>query len=327
MTNGSGTRFVRLAGAGATLVGLSLLLSRCASLPAPDGMSIVAADRPFAIGTRVVHWREADGYSAYRRGKHFAPNEPPDGKLRYTPLRGGLPEAIASRAKDHGLSLADLQQVVHQFVLHYDVAGTSRQCFKVLQDVRNLSVHFLLDVDGTIYQTLDLREKAHHATIANDFSIGVEIAHPGVFKQPMNADMARWYGKDEQGYFMKTPAWMREPGIRTKDFVARPDRPEIVSGAIQGVLYHQLDFTPQQYSALARLCAALARAFPRIRLDAPRTPDGNVVPHALPADELRAFEGIVGHFHVQQNKQDPGPALQWDRLLRQAREHYARGSR
>jgi N-acetyl-anhydromuramyl-L-alanine amidase AmpD len=48
-------------------------------------------------------------------------------------------------------------------------------------------VHFLLDVDGTIYQTLDLHEKAFHATYANDFSIGVEIAHPGAWKQPMNA--------------------------------------------------------------------------------------------------------------------------------------------
>ena len=29
---------------------------------------------------------------------------------------------------------------------------------------------------------------------------------------------------------------------------------------------------------------------------------------------------IVGHFHVQQNKTDPGPAFQWERLLREARE-------
>lgn len=321
----SPARARRRAAAAFGMLALAALLGRCAvAPPPPDGTFLLAAGRPFAVGTRVVTWREPGGYNAYRPGKHFAPDEPPDGRLRYTPLRGGLPEAIASRAREHGLSLADLQQVVHQFVLHYDVAGTSRQCFKVLQDVRNLSVHFLLDVDGVIYQTLDLREKAHHATIANDFSIGVEIAHPGVFKQPMNADMARWYGRDEQGFFMKTPAWMQETGIRTPGFVARPDRPEIQSGEIQGVRYHQLDFTPQQYAALAKLCAAVARALPRIRLEAPRLPDGRVVPHALPEAELRAFEGIVGHFHVQKNKQDPGPALQWDRLLREAQEHYAR---
>jgi N-acetyl-anhydromuramyl-L-alanine amidase AmpD len=297
-----------------------LLLVRCASAPAsrssPD--AIEACGVSFPIGTRVVRWHEPGGYDAYRRGKFFA-DEPPDGKLRYAPLRGGLPEAIAARAAERGLSLGDLQQVVHQFVLHFDVCGTSRQCFKVLQDVRGLSVHFLLDVDGTIYQTLDLREKAHHATIANDFSIGVEIAHPGTFAQPLSADMRRWYEKDEQGWRMKFPAWMTEPGIRTPGFVPRPARPDFVRGAIHGKDYYQFDFTPEQYRALAHLCAGLARVFPRIQLDAPRDASGAVVQTVLPEAELRAFDGIVGHFHVQKNKTDPGPALQWDRLLAEAR--------
>lgn len=301
-----------------------LLFVRCVAAPgSPDGHSFTACGQSFAIGTRVVSWQEPGGYDAYRRGKFFDASEPPDGKLRYSPLRGNLPAAIAAHAAASGLSLADLQQVVHQFVLHYDTTGTSRQCFKVLQDVRGLSVHFLLDVDGTIYQTLDLREKAHHATIANDFSIGVEIAHPGAWRQPMNADMARWYGQDDQGWFMKTPAWMQDPGIRTPGFVARPDRPGIQSGEVQGSIYHQIDFTTRQYEALAKLCAGLARVFPRLRLDVPRDRDGRVVTHALPEAELRAFDGIVGHFHVQTNKQDPGPAFQWERLLRDARAQRA----
>ena len=44
---------------------------------------------------------------------------------------------------------------------------------------------------------------------------------------------------------------------------------------------------------------------------------GAVVDRVLPADRLHAFEGIVGHFHVQENKQDPGPAFDWERLLRE----------
>ena len=59
--------------------------------------------------------------------------------------------------------------------------------------------------------------------------------------------------------------------------------------------------------------------FPRIRLEAPRDQNGEVVDHALPEAELRAFDGIVGHFHVQTNKQDPGPAFQWNRVLGEAR--------
>jgi N-acetyl-anhydromuramyl-L-alanine amidase AmpD len=294
-----------------------LLLVRCVSGPPPRAIEVCGA--PFDLGTRVVTWHEPGGYDAYQTRKLFTAEPVPDGNLRYSPLRGGLPESMQQQAAKEGLTLADLQQVVHQFVLHFDVCGTSRQCFKVLQDARCLSVHFLLDVDGTIYQTLDVREKAWHATIANDFSVGVEIAHPGAWPQPLNADMRRWYERDEAGWRMKYPEWMEETGIRTPDFIARPDRPEIVSGEVQGRIWFQFDYTTQQYEALARLCAGLSRVFPRIRLEAPRNADGNVVNHALPEDELRAFDGIVGHFHVQKNKQDPGPAMQWDRLLERAR--------
>jgi len=58
---------------------------------------------------------------------------------------------------------------------------------------------------------------------------------------------------------------------------------------------------------------------PRIRLQAPRRADGAVVNRALDREDLRAFDGVVGHFHVQTNKQDPGPAFQWDRVLDEAR--------
>jgi len=43
-----------------------------------------------------------------------------------------------------------LQEHVVQFVFHYDVCGFSQRCFDVLHDHRGLSVHFMLDVDGTI---------------------------------------------------------------------------------------------------------------------------------------------------------------------------------
>ena len=39
----------------------------------------------------------------------------------------------------------------------------------------------VLDVDGTIYQTLDVRETCWHATKANPRSIGVEIAQIGAW--------------------------------------------------------------------------------------------------------------------------------------------------
>ena len=300
--------FARCRSAPANAADSSAELDQAAATSAEPDWILVAGNR-VPIGTRVVTWREPGGYDAYRRGKFFDREALPDGKRRYSERR--------KSAKP--LELDELQQIVHQFVLHYDMAGTSRQCFKVLQDVRNLSVHFLLDVDGTIYQTLDLREKAWHATIANEFSVGVEIAHPGARAQPLSAEMRRWYEQDDGGWRMKLPKWMSEPGIRTEGFVARPARPDLISGPIHGKTYHQFDFTERQYEALAKLCAGLSQALPRIALEAPRAADGAISITTVPPDELRAFDGIVGHYHVQANKQDPGPAFQWERLLRDAR--------
>ena len=305
----------------AVLAAAALLLARCANAPPVPAAPhrIVACGQPIAIDAHVVTWQDEGGYDAYRTEKRFTKEPVPDGKLRYRKVRSDLPAAIAERVQQHGWQIDDLQQVVHLFVLHFDVAGTSRQCFKVLQDLRNLSVHFLLDVDGTIYQTLDVQEHAQHATIANAISVGVEIAHPGCFPQPMNAAMLRWYERDAGGWRMKFPAFLSEPGIRTAGFVPRPDRPEPIEGTIHGTTYWQLDYTREQYQSLAQLCAALHRVFPRIRLEVPRDDSGAIVTTNLPAEELLAFDGIVGHFHVQRNKQDPGPAFQWERLLREAR--------
>lgn len=34
--------------------------------------------------------------------------------------------------------------------------------------------------------------------------------------------------------------------------------------------------------------------------------------------QLEEFEGMIGHFHVQTNKVDPGPAFQWNYVANQA---------
>ena len=98
------------------------------------------------------------------------------------------------RVRGGGWDLPTLQDVVDQFVIHYDVCGTSQTCFHVLHDQRGLSVQFMLDVDGTIYQTLDLKERARHATISNNRSIGIEIANIGAYPPKGDAKpLDRWY--------------------------------------------------------------------------------------------------------------------------------------
>jgi len=101
--------------------------------------------------------------------------------------------------------------------------------------------------------------------------------------------------------------------------VGRPARPEPVSGAIQGTELIQYDFTPEQYRALIKLTAALCSALPKIKCDYPRDAAGHLVRQRLSDEELEAYQGVLGHYHIQANKVDPGPAFQWDYVLGQAR--------
>jgi N-acetyl-anhydromuramyl-L-alanine amidase AmpD len=312
----------------------SFLIATCVFLPAcaANNWDAIEADsrgcagdeisvcgRLFHTGTRVVLWSEPGGYDAYSdapafpdelRGWSFAPGR------RYS-TRRTAPAVVKASGVWH---IQDLQAVVDQFVIHYDVCGTSRQCFRVLHDLRKLSVHFLLDVDGTIYQTLDLAERAWHGTRANDRSVGIEIAHIGAYPRAQHRALLEWYRVDENGPYVRFPKRIKNTGVRTPNFVARPSRAELVAGNIQGQDLWQYDFTDQQYAALAKLTAALAKIFPRLRVDYPRTPEGQLRTTALGDDEFRQYSGLIGHYHVQTNKTDPGPAFDWDRLLCEVRQ-------
>lgn len=295
-----------------------------------EGDEIVAAGQLFHTGTRIVLWTDPPNYDAYRTRCRFDPEkifpsktESKDDPNRYNE-RGHLTPELAARVKEHeGWTLADLQEKVDQFVIHFDVCGTSRQCFKILHDVRGLSVQFMCDVDGTIYQTLDLKERAWQATKANDRSVGVEIAQIGCY--PNMKVLDEWYGHDNSGWpFITLPKFLNPTGIRTPDFVGKPARKDVVKGKIHGHEYLQYDFTNQQYEALIKLSAALNRVFPKLKLDAPRDAEGNVLDTVLSDEAYNQYEGFLGHYHVQLNKTDPGPAFDWSRVLEGARRERAR---
>ena len=237
--------------------------ARVGKMEPRTGDEIVAAGQFFHTGTRVVLWLDPGGYDAYRTERRFAPIEKSDWKTSSeeiktltTPNRYGLRKKNLTtneleRVRGGGWDLPLLQSVVDQFVLHFDVCGVSRTCFLVLQDDRDLSVHFMLDVDGTIYQTLDLKERAWHATTSNDRSVGVEIANMGAYPAAGKNPFAQWYGTNAAGKTILTiPKRLDGGGIRSKDFVGRPARNEPVRGVIQGEDLVQYDYTPEQYAAL-----------------------------------------------------------------------------
>lgn len=297
------------------------------------GDEIVVAGQFVHTGTPVVLWMDPGGYDAYRVERRFSAfdesswetskfkakdlSSPNRYNLRRAPL---TPEQI-ERVRGGGWDLPLLQEVVDQFIIHYDASGTSRQCFKVLHDVRGLSVHFMLDLDGTIYQTLDLKERAWHATSSNTRGIGIEIANIGAYPTNQAGALARWYKSDPDGKpFIAVPAELGSSGFRETNFTPRPARPQPVTGRIQGQDLIQFDFTPQQYAALTKLTAALCKAFPKLRCDYPRDAEGRLVNHKLSDDELERYQGLLGHYHIQTNKTDPGPAFQWDLVIDRARQ-------
>ncbi len=292
------------------------------------GDEIVAAGQFFHTGTPVVLWLDPGGYDAYRVERRFAPIDKSDwsnscAEVRSltTPNRYGvrskhLTTNELERVRGGGWDLPLLQSVVDQFVLHFDVCGVSRTCFNVLQDHRDLSVHFMLDVDGTIYQTLDLKERAWHATTSNDRSIGVEIANMGAYAANGKNPFAEWYGTNTSGKTILTiPRRLGDGGIRTKNFVGQPVRNEPVRGTIQGDDLVQYDYTPEQYAALTKLTAALCKTFPKLHCEYPKDAEGKLIPHKLPDEVLQNYQGVLGHYHIQKNKNDPGPALDWERVV------------
>jgi N-acetylmuramoyl-L-alanine amidase len=301
-------------------------------LESRSGDEIVAAGKFFHTGTKVVLWLDPGGYDAYRVEQRFGPVDKASWKdsalhtdSQKTPNRYGirsrnLTREELERVRGGGWDLPTLQSNVDQFVLHFDAAGTSRNCFKITHDTRGLSVHFMLDLDGTIYQTLDLKEEAWHATTSNNRSVGVEIANMGAYGENEKNPLSKWYKTDAKGRTIITIPEAAGPNPeRTAHFAGRPVRREAVVGEVQGRTLRQYDFTRQQYKALAKLTAALCTVFPKIKCDYPRDADGKLMTRKLPDAELQNYEGVMGHYHIQTNKVDPGPALQWDYVIGEAR--------
>ena len=165
---------------------------------------------------------------------------------------------------------------IRYFVNHWDVCLNSKSCQEIL-DKRGISVHFLIDNDGTIYQTLDLQHAAWHAgsTRTNRASAGVEISN---------------------AFYPKYQSWYVESGYGS--------RPIISDAWVHG---NKLDpftgFYPVQIEALKALWKAIHAATgipyntPLNQFDKTSTKYVQDVPYGK-------FSGFVSHYHISKNKID-----------------------
>ena len=131
------------------------------------GDEIVVCGQLYHTTTPVVLWMDPGGYDAYRVERRFSPLDEADwnaskSKSLRTPNRFGLrKEAQLSaeqleQVRGGGWDLPLLQTVVDQFVIHFDVAGSS----PVIVDMPTLWTHSITNTgDGdltTLFWTNEL---------------------------------------------------------------------------------------------------------------------------------------------------------------------------
>jgi len=207
------------------------------------------------------------------------PHGPPPGYPKYTQRYSTRP---ALRRKDWGMGMNApydaVKAVIKQFVIHLDNCSSAAMCWDVLQNERGLSCHFLVDNDGTIYQTLNLSLMGYHASEWNTNSIGVELSNWGSAKQNPNFYRGGKYG---------------------------PDR-EFKPVKINGATYLAFQFTKTQMDAMRKLSRALLRLFPNLPAEYPQSSPGQQSWDTLPKTASLAFSGYIGHYHLVPEKWDPG---------------------
>ena len=164
---------------------------------------------------------------------------------------------------------------INSFVNHWDVCLNSKSCAKVLNN-RGLSVHFLIDNDGTIYQLCDINHMCFHAGgKVNKSSIGVEIAN---------------------AYYPKYQSWYVKKGFG--------ERPIISGETVHG--RKMKDFTgfyPVQLEALKALWKSINEGV-GLPLECPVDENEKMLKKVDSRCARGSFKGFINHYHITSKKID-----------------------
>jgi hypothetical protein len=218
---------------------------------------LIIAGQYFQIDAPVINFREPPFWDATREFCMPTSSDPnPQCKPGGVPY-GNLPRPYSKRYSTRPMlrrygnnpPLDAVKSVIRQFVIHHDGCNSADMCFSVLQNERGLSCHFLIDNDGTIYQTIDLALMAYHAAEWNTNSIGVELCNRGDAKKEPN-----YYSSGKWG----------------------PKR-NVKACRINGSTFLSFDYTEAQYDSLTRL----GRAFNAGGVQGGRTMSGGLDNRAL----------------------------------------------
>jgi len=168
------------------------------------------------------------------------------------------------------------QRGIRLFVNHWDVCLNSHACNSVLNR-RGISVHFLIDNDGTIYQTMDMQHGAWHAGTSrvNRSSVGVEISN---------------------AYYPKYQDWYVRNG--------HGERATIDDAWVHGTkLDPFLDFYPAQIEAAKALWVAIDKAT-NVEMQTPLSQFDKTSTKYVQDVVYGKYQGIVSHYHCSKRKID-----------------------
>ena len=165
---------------------------------------------------------------------------------------------------------------IRLFVNHWDVCLNSKSCNDILNR-SGISVQFLIDNDGTIYQTMDMQHGAWHAGSerVNRASVGVEISN---------------------AYYPKYADWYVQNGYG--------ERPMVDDAWVHGQkLDPFMGFYPEQIEAAKALWKAVASAS-NVKLKTKLNQFGKVSTKYEKEIVYGKFEGVISHYHCYKGKID-----------------------
>jgi len=182
---------------------------------------------------------------------------------------GGLP------AKNYRNRMHKPKRDIKMFVNHWDATLSAKHCHRVLSARKPaLSVHFLLDNDGTLYQCTDLQNVTFHCKGLNDCSVGIEISC---------------------AYYTKYQSWYRR-----HNFGERP----VWRGKVRGkLLKPHLGFYDVQIQAAQALWKAMSHPSIGIPLQCPMK-DGEMDTYPVKEVINKSYRGVIHHFHASKRKID-----------------------
>ena len=163
------------------------------------------------------------------------------------------------------------------FINHWDAALSSKSCFQILEGRgKGLSCHFLIDNDGTIFQTGNTSHIHYHAGNSNNYSVGCERSN-AYYLRYQDRYEAMGYGK----------------------------RPVIKGAKVHGrTMRDHTGFYPVQLEALKALWVAISSYY-NIPLQTPPDDDGNEITTVY-SPVFNSYRGFIHHLQASANKIDCG---------------------